>query len=127
MYFYELHESDNDLYSDALLVHEQEFTADEFFEYVQEARRHVVDRFEEDTLVEAVAHELERTLDFTYVSDALLVAAVNVSRIEDENYIAEVDESAEDDARDERDELDGLDDGQAFRSLIVDLDRERPN
>ncbi len=127
MYFYELHESDNDLYSDALLAHEQEFTAEEFFEYVQEARRRVVDRFEEDTLVQAVAHELERTLDFTYVSDALLVAAVNVSRIEDENYIAEVDESAEDDARDERDELEGLDDGKAFRSVIVDLDRERPN
>lgn len=127
MYFYELHESDNDLYSDALLAHEQEFTADEFFEYVQEARRRVLDRFEEDTLVEAVAHELERALDFTYVSDGLLVAAVNVSRIEDENYIAEVDESAEDDERDARDELDGLDDGQAFRSAIVDLDRGRQN
>jgi hypothetical protein len=127
VYFYELHESDNDLYSDALLAHEQEFTADEFFEYVQEARRRVLDRFEEDTLVEAVAHELERTLDFTYISDGLLIAAVNVSRIEDENYIAEIDESAEDDERDARDELDGLDDGQAFRSAIVDLDRDRQN
>ncbi len=127
MYFYELHESDNDLYSDALLTHEQEFTADEFFEFVQEARRRVVDGFEEDTLVEAVAHELERTLDFTYVNDALLVAAVNVSRIEDENYLAEIDESADDDERDARDELDGLDDGPAFRSVIADLDLERTN
>ena len=127
MYFYELHESDNDLYSDALLTHEQEFTADEFFEFVQEARRRVVDTFDEDTLVEAVARELERTLDFTYVSDALLVAAVNVSRIEDENYVAEVDESAADDERDERDELDALDDGRAFRSAILDLDRDRLN
>ncbi len=92
MYFYELHESDDDLFTDALLTHDEEFSQDEFFELVQEARRHVQDTFEEDTLVEAVARELERTLGFTYVSDALLVAAVNVSRIEDENYLAAVGE-----------------------------------
>jgi hypothetical protein len=61
VYFYEIHESDDDLYSDALLAHEQEFTAEEFFELVQETRRRVQDSFEEDTLVEAIAHELERT------------------------------------------------------------------
>ena len=125
MYFYELHESDHDLYSDALLTHEQEFTADEFFELVQEARRRVQDTFEEDTLVEAIALELERTQDFTYVSDALLVAAVNVSRIEDENFLAEVGE-APDDADDLDDDLDDMPDGE-FRSMVVDLDRERPN
>ncbi len=126
MYFYELHESDDDLYSDALLTHEQEFTAEEFFELVQEARRRVQDTFEEDTLVEAIARELERTDDFTYVSDGMLVAAVNVSRIEDENFLAEVgEEEAGEDTDEDTDDEDDLDGG--FRSLIVDLNRERPN
>jgi hypothetical protein len=116
VYFYELHESDDDLFSDALLTHDEEFTPDEFFEFVQEARRHVQDTFEEDTLVEAVACELERTLGFTYVSDALLVAAVNVSRIEDENYLAADHEDGDPDAG-----------GGSFRTVIVDLERERQN
>ena len=130
MYFYEIHESDDDLYSDALLTHEQEFTAEEFFELVQEARRRVQDSFEEDTLVEAIAHELERTHDFLYVSDALLVAAVNVSRIEEDNFIAEVEEGDEEEDRDgEDDDEDGSGNvgRDTFRTLLVDLDRERPN
>ena len=123
MYYYELHESDDDLFSDALLTHEQEFTPDEFFELVQDARHRVQDSFEEDTLVEAIARELERTHDFVYVSDALLVAAVNVSRIEDENFLAAIDEG---DGEDE-DGLDEVDDGGGdYRSIVIDLDR-RPN
>jgi hypothetical protein len=129
VYFYELHESDDDIFSDALLTHEEEFTADEFFELVQEARRRVQDTFEEDTLVEAIARELERTHAFTYVSDALLVAAVNVSRIEDENFIADI--SGEEAGADEDDgDGNGFDedaDARAFRTLLVDLDRDRPN
>ena len=123
MYFYELHESDDDIFSDALLTHEQEFTADEFFELVQEARRRVQDTFEEDTLVEAIARELERTQDFVYVSDDLLVAAVNVSRIEDENFVAEID--ADDSDEDEDEDDGGRADGK-YRSVYIDLDR-RPN
>ena len=123
MYFYELHESDDDLFSDALLTHEQEFTPDEFFELVQDARHRVQDSFEEDTLVEAIARELERTHEFTYVSDALLVAAVNVSRIEDENFLADVEEGGTDDEEEDED-LDGGD-GE-YRSILIDLD-SRPN
>ncbi len=129
MYFYELHESDDDLFSDALLTHEEEFTADEFFEMVQETRRRVQDTFEEDTLVEAIARELERTSGFTYVSDALLVAAVNVSRIEGDNFIADVEGEQGDEDEDEDDDdlgLEGLD-ARDFRTMIVDLDSERPN
>ena len=127
MYFYEIHESDDDLYSDALLTHEQEFTAEEFFEMVQEARRRVQESFEEDTLVEAIAHELERTHDFLYVSDALLVAAVNVSRIEDDNFIAEVEEVDEEEDEDDDEDGSGNVGRDTFRTLLVDLDRERPN
>jgi len=126
VYFYELHESDDDLFTDALLTHDEEFAQDEFFELVQKARRHVQDTFEEDTLVEAVARELERTLGFTYVSDALLVAAVNVSRIADENYLAAVGEGDDDEGPDERDDDGDLDAGDGgFRTMIVDLERER--
>ncbi len=128
MYFYELHESDDDLYSDALLTHEQEFTEEEFFELVQEARHRVQDTFEEETLVEAIARELERTHGFVYVSDAMLVAAVNVSRIEEENFIATIGGEEDEGDEDEADDSDGTGLGRdAFRTLIVDLDRERPN
>ncbi len=132
VYFYELHEGDDELYSDALLTHEREFSADEFFELVQETRRRVQDTFEEDTLVEAIARELERSHGFTYVSDALLVAAVNVSRIEEENYLAAVDGGDGAWSEDEADEGDA-DEGDAdvptgsWRTALIHLDRERPN
>jgi len=126
VYFYELHESDDDLFSDALLTHDQEFTVEEFFGLVQEARHRVQDTFEEDTLVEGIARELERSHGFTYVSDHLLVAAVNVSRIEDENFIAEVDADGDDGEEDE-DGYEARSGADAYRTMIVDLDRQRPN
>ena len=44
--------------------------------------RQIQDSFEHDTLIEAIAVELERDHDFVYVSDDRLVAAVNVSTVE---------------------------------------------
>ena len=41
MYFYELHEGDDEIYSDLLLVHDSEIAPDEFFELVQTIRRRV--------------------------------------------------------------------------------------
>ena len=35
MFFYELHEGDNEVYSDVLVVSESEWEPDEFFELVQ--------------------------------------------------------------------------------------------
>lgn len=90
MYFYELHEGDEDLYGDALLAHEVEFTPEDFFELVQQVRRRVQETFEEDTLVEAIAGELEREHGFTYISDARLTAAVHVSEQEEDNYLGEL-------------------------------------
>jgi hypothetical protein len=112
LYFYELHEGDDDLYGDAILAHEVEFTAEDFFELVQQVRRRIQETFEEDTLVEAIANELEREHGFTYVSDARLTAAVHVSDQEDENYLGEL-EPADDDE-------DGND---AFRSIYFEVDR----
>jgi hypothetical protein len=55
VYFYELHEGDEDVFSDVVLAHEVEFDESEFLDLVLEARGEVLDRFEEDSLVEAIA------------------------------------------------------------------------
>lgn len=103
MHFYELHEGDEDLLSDALLVSETEHTPRAFSELVHAARAAVIESFEEDTLVEAIARELERSHGFTYVGDEKLTASMNVG-IEDEDMFL----------------VEGSDD---FRSIVVELDR----
>lgn len=92
MYFYELHEGDEDVFSDVLLVSDVEWSPEDFFDLVQSIRLRVQDTFEDDTLIEAIAVELERDHGFVFVSDDRLTAAVNVSRDEDENFLAEIDE-----------------------------------
>ncbi len=87
MHFYELHEGDDEFYSDVLLAREEEIAPEDFFDLVQAIRRRIADDFEEDTLIEAIAVELERSHDFVHVSDDRLVAAVNVSTDEDENFL----------------------------------------
>jgi hypothetical protein len=111
LYFYELHEGDEDLYGDAILGHEIEFTPEDFFDLVQQVRRRVQETFEEDTLVEAIANELEREHGFTYVSDARLTAAVHVSEQEDDNYLGELEPADEEDGN------------EAFRSIYFEVDR----
>ncbi len=87
MYYYELHEGDGELYSDVILASEDELAPEEFFDLVQAVRLQVQGEFEEDTLLEAIAVELERSHGFTYVSDERLAAAVNVSTDEDANFL----------------------------------------
>jgi hypothetical protein len=123
VFFYELHEGDNEVYSDVLVVSESEWEPDEFFELVQSIRRRIQDSYIHDTLIEAIAVELERDHGFIYVSDDRLAAAVNVGVEESENFLAEVevdrdDESDDDDDDDDEDETDGTD----YRAIIVDLD-----
>lgn len=134
MYFYELHEGDDDLFADLLLARETEMEPDVFFDIVQTIRHRVQDSFEHDTLVQAIADELERDFDFIAITDDRLHAAVNVSKIEKDNFLAELDESDgsdgsddeedEDDDADDDDEDDEDDDPDArdLRSLYVDLD-----
>ena len=95
MHFYELHEGDDDVFADLLLAREDEMEAEEFFELVQSIRRRVVDSFEQDTLVEAIANELEQNYEFIIITDERLTAAVNVSRDEEENFLADLDEPEE--------------------------------
>ena len=98
MYFYELHEGDEEVFSDVLLVHDEEISPQEFFELVQSIRRRVQDSYEDDTLIEAIAAELERDHGFTFVSDDRLTAAINISRDEDENFLADLESELESDA-----------------------------
>jgi hypothetical protein len=123
VFFYELHEGDNEVYSDVLVVSESEWEPDEFFELVQSIRRRIQDSYIHDTLIEAIAVELERDHGFVYVSDDRLAAAVNVGVEESENFLTELevdrdDESDDDDDDDDEDETDGTD----YRAIIVDLD-----
>ena len=55
LFFYELHEGATDLMTDALLVSDRDHTPDQFEAIVKAARAAVIDTFEEDTLVEAIA------------------------------------------------------------------------
>ena len=120
MFFFELHEGDNEVYSDVLVVSESEWEPQEFYELVQTIRRRIQDQYHLDTLVEAIAMELERDHGFIYVSDDRLTAAVNVSTEESENYLADLevdlaDAAEDDDDLDEEGEVD-------YRAVLADFD-----
>jgi hypothetical protein len=100
--FYELHEGATDLMTDAILVSERDHTPEEFARMVQSARTAILDTYEEDTLVEAIARELERTHGFTYVGDEKLRASMSVGVEDGDTYL--VDQSPE------------------FRSMVVELE-----
>ena len=108
MYFYELHEGDDDVFSDLLLVHDEQIEAEDFFELVQAIRAKVQDTFEEDTIIEAIALELEREHGFTFVSDARLTASVHVSTNDKENRLIPLDDETVESAD--------------YRSLLADFE-----
>ncbi len=115
MYFYELHEGDDEIFSDALLVRETEMEPDDFFELVQSIRRRIQDNHEHDTLIEAIAAELEREEEFVFVGDERITAAVNVSPIEAENILITTDGDDDDDDGDEERDAD-------YRAVIAEFD-----
>jgi hypothetical protein len=63
----------------------------------------VLDTFEEDTLVEAIARELERSHGFTYISDEKLRASMSVGIEEADTYLVEPSDE--------------------FRSIVVEMER----
>jgi hypothetical protein len=109
MHFYELHEGDDDVFADLLLAREEEMEPEDFFDVVQSIRRRIVDSFEQPTLVQAIADELERDYEFVPITDDRLTAAVNVSRDEEENFLADLDEP---------------EDGVDYLSILADLKAE---
>lgn len=103
LFYYELHEGASDLMTDALLVAERDHTPAQFEAMVNAARAAVIDTFEEDTLVEAVARELERSHGFTYIGDEKLRASMSVGMEDEDTYLVE-----------QSDE---------FRSIVAELER----
>jgi len=87
MHFYEIHEGDEDVGAAVLLAHDEPMEPFEFFELVKKARALVLDAYEEDSLAEAIANELQRSGGFTHVTDSLLVASVNVDEKEENTYL----------------------------------------
>jgi hypothetical protein len=126
VFFYELHEGDNEVFTDTLVVSESEWEPDEFFELVQTIRRRIQDSFSHDTLSEAIAIELERDHGFIYVGDDRIVAAVNVSTDDAENFLAstevELADAEEDEDDDDIDPEQDLDEGKAFNTVIAEFD-----
>jgi len=125
VFFYELHEGDDEVYSDVLVASDSEWEPEEFFELVQKVRRRVQDQFHQDTLAEAIAVELERDHGFIFVSDDRLMAAVNVSTVEEDNFLAELDVDVADRGIDDDDDDEGDDDAPIkgeFRTIYADLD-----
>lgn len=126
MFFYELHEGDNEVFSDILVASDSEWEAEEFFELVQKIRRRIQDQFHHDTLVEAIAVELERDHGFVFISDDRLMASVNVSTVEEDNFLTEleVDIADRDEDGDDDDEDDDALPKGTYKTIYVDLDAD---
>jgi hypothetical protein len=133
VYFYELHEGDNDVFSDLLLGHEDEMEPEEFLGIVRTIRERVIGSYHHDTLIEAIAEDLEREYGFVYISDTRLTASINVSADADETYLADIDGrragTGDDDDEDDPDDVDARPD---YRAILVDFDpdaigRTRPH
>ncbi|MEO6579155.1 MAG: hypothetical protein ABIO99_09705 [Candidatus Limnocylindria bacterium] len=89
LFFYELHEGATDLLTDALLVSERDHTPEQFAAMVAAARKAILDTFEEDTLVEAIARELERSQGLTYIGDEKLRASMSVGMGDEDTHLVE--------------------------------------
>jgi predicted ATPase len=97
VHYYELHEGDDNVFSDLILAREEEMDAEDFFSLVQDIRRRVQDAFETDTLI----------------ADDRLTAAVNVSPKDTENFLADLDEDA------------APADEDGFRTIVADFDPDQ--
>ncbi len=102
LFFYELHDGAGDLLANSLLVSEQEWSPEEFRDAVLAARLRVVETFEEDTLSEAIARELERGGEFTYIGDEKLRGSMSVGTDDADTYPVDLSDE--------------------FRSVVVELD-----
>jgi hypothetical protein len=122
VFFYELHEGDDQVYSDVLVVSESEWEPDEFFELVQTIRRRIQDTYEHDTLIESIAVELERDHGFIYISDDSIVAAVNVSTVDADNFLAELSVDLADAEEDDDDDDDEDREDVDYKAILVDFD-----
>jgi hypothetical protein len=112
VYFYELSEADDEIFANVLLAHDAEYDESEFLDIVLEARAAIIKTFEESSLIEAVAAELERRHGFVHI-EANLRASIRVSADEDETAITPVDERAAMPAED-----------ADFRTMLIEVEPE---
>jgi hypothetical protein len=119
VFFYELHEGDDEVFADVLVVSESEWEPQEFFELVQRVRRDVQHSYTQDTLIEAIAEMLERDHGFIYVSDDRLMAAVNVSTEEADNFLTDLEPEYDDEDRDEDDDEEPRGD---YRTVVTEVE-----
>lgn len=111
LFFYELHESDSDLFADVLIAHETEFDEAEFLELVLESRARVLDSYTQDSLIEGIAADLAERAGFIVIDDSQLRVAVNVSSEEEGTFVADIDVAAASGAS-----------GDDMRTLLVDIE-----
>jgi len=93
MYFYEIHEGDDEMATAVLLMHEQRHEPADFFALVKKARLLVLDAYEEDSLAEAIANELERASGFLHVTDDKLLASVSVGETDADTFLVAADDA----------------------------------
>ena len=136
MFFYEIYEAEDELALGVTLAHDERISPEDFLAAVEEARGRIIESYSEETLVEAIAVELERSHGFYPALDRRLVAAVRASVEEGETVLiplgdeagdrasASVDEQEEHDPdlRDTEDLLAGRE-PRALRSAVVELER----
>lgn len=94
LFFYELHESDSELFANVLLAHEVEYDEAEFLELVLESRQRVIEGFREDSLIEAIAADLAERSAFLIIDDSQLRVAVNVSAMDDGTFVADIEQTS---------------------------------
>jgi hypothetical protein len=101
------------VFADVLLAHDAEYDEQEFLDLVLEARAAIISSYTEDTLSEGIANELARKHGFLVIDDSQLRAAVTVSANEGETSVAPVEPESRTSSE-----------GDEFRSLLVDIDKE---
>ena len=136
MFFYEIYEAEDELALGVTLAHDERISPENFLAAVEEARGRIIESYTEETLVEAIAVELERSHGFYPALDRRLVAAVRASLEEGETALIPLDEEAgerasesanievedDPDLRDAEDLLAGRE-PRALRSAVVELER----
>ena len=136
MFFYEIYEAEDELALSVTLAHDERISPEDFLAAVEEARGRIIESYTEETLVEAIAVELERSHGFYPALDRRLVAAVRASVEEGETALillgdeagdrasesADEQEEHDPDLRDAEDLLAGRE-PRALRSAVVELER----
>lgn len=136
MFFYEIYEAEDELALGVTLAHDERISPEDFLAAVEEARGRIIESYTEETLVEAIAVELERSHGFYPALDRRLVAAVRASVEEGETALIPLGDEASEgasestndevehdpDLRDAEDLLAGRE-PRALRSAVVELER----